>query len=288
MLLPVMVEALAALIVTLPAVTPGAEPAAELREVEQRLVAEAAQAQPGMAVGIAVQDLTTGGWAGVNADLTFVSASAAKVIWVAAAVKRRGVQPVRPLVGPIFRTSDNDAAGQVLQLIGTDKVNDFYAEVGMTHSLFVAWKDLEAPGKDPSSHDNLITARDAVTFLQRLDSGAILGPAETALMRRWLRWAPRSGEGGWLAARLPPQARALVMHKAGWLPPGCCGGEAHRNVLTELGIVQVPHGHRYAVALLTAHGARWREQAAFVERASRQLYDVVAKQGAAAQPSSVP
>ena len=63
-----------------------------------------------------------------------------------------------------------------------------------------------------------------------------------------------------------------------FLYTGCCSDDATYNTLTEVGVVQVPGGDRYAVALLARRGSDyWRRQAPFIERASCVLYRTVSQ-----------
>jgi beta-lactamase class A len=111
-----------------------------------------------------------------------------------------------------------------------------------------------------------------VDFLTRLHRGELLPQHSTAQLLEWMKLTPRSGCGGWLGTMLPPSARASLRHKAGWLPPGCCSDDARYNILNEVGLVELPDGGRYAVALLAQRGPDWPRQAFFVERASCVLY----------------
>jgi beta-lactamase class A len=121
--------------------------------------------------------------------------------------------------------------------------------------------------------DNYFTAGDAVRFLVRLDAGALLDPPKKAVLYGWLRESPRSGFGGWLGSRLPAGARASMLHKAGWLPPGCCSSTTRYNTLNEIGIVTTPTGVRYAVAILAHGGLDYAgKQVPFVEYASCAIY----------------
>ncbi|WP_257462112.1 serine hydrolase [Archangium lipolyticum] len=255
---------------------------ATLQEAVTQLAAEAALLSPGTEVAIAVRNLRTGEYAGVADEVPHVSASAAKVLWVAAALARVGTDKVAPHAGPIFRASDNEASGEVIDLIGPDAVNDWYRELGLRHTALTRWR-YGKPRQATNSPremggDNYFTARDVVEVLTRWDRGELLGGAETEALRQWMTLTPRTGCGGWMGALLPEPARVTLMHKAGWLPPGCCSDDAVYNTLTEVGVVQVPGGDRYAVALLARRGRDyWRRQAPFVERASCVLYRTVSR-----------
>lgn len=242
---------------------------------------EAPRLTPGTDLAIAVRDLATGETATLNGDVPHVSASSAKVLYVAAALKRVGLEPVAPHGDPIFRKSDNVETAAVIDLIGAEAVNDYFRELGLKHTALTTWS-VGKPRKPANSPreldgDNYFTAADVVDFLARLDSGELLPQAETDQLRAWMRLTPRKGCGGWLGTLLPPPAQEAVEHKAGWLPPGCCSSDAKYNTLTEVGLVQVPGGHRYAVAVLAEHGTDfWGLQAPFVERASCLIYRTIA------------
>ena len=253
-----------------------------LLEAVTQLSSEASELSPGTEVAIAVRNLRTGEYAGVGDEVPHVSASSAKVLWVAAAIKRAGIAKVAPHADAIFRHSDNLASGAVIDLIGPDAVNDYYRELGLKHTALTSWgfgKPRKATNS-PNEMDgnNYFTASDVVDFLARLDKGELLGAKDTATLKRWLVLTPRAGCGGWMGTLLPEPARSTLWHKAGWLPPGCCSSDEKYNTLTEIGIVQVPGGDRYAVALLARRGKDyWRRQVPFIERASCVLYRTVSK-----------
>lgn len=242
------------------------------------LAAEVGARTPGTDVGLAALDLTTGEYAGSNDLGRYVSASSPKAIWVTAAVAKAGVDAVTPIAQPIFANSDNYKARDAIDLAGgMNAINDFYAKAGMTDSSVVSWFGRTATNSpNKMDGDNYFTAKDAVTFLANLDAKKLLDAAGTAQVETWMTWSPRSGYGGWLGTLLPDAARGPMMHKAGWLPPGCCGDDATYNTLNEIGIVQVPNGHRYAVAILARRGADYDgKQAPWVERASCVIYRAV-------------
>jgi beta-lactamase class A len=243
------------------------------------LAAEASTRSPGTEVGLAALDLVTGEYAGANDTVKHVSASSPKAIWVAAALAHSGIAAVTPYAQPIFANSDNAAAGSAIDLAGgMNAVNDFYAKVGMTDSAITQWYGSRVATNSPHAmgDDNYFTAKDAITFLSGLWKGTILDATNTAKLEEWMTWSPRSGYGGWLGTSLPAAARPAMKHKAGWLPPGCCGDDATYNTLNEIGILEVPGGHAYAIAILARRGTDWSgKQAPWVERASCVVYRAV-------------
>lgn len=247
-----------------------------LQAVVDGLMAEAARLTPGTEVAIAVRDLRTGEYAAAAATEPHVSASSAKVLWVAAALKGVGLEQVAPHAEPIFRTSDNVASGAVIDLIGPDAVNDYYRSLGLKGTALTRWNygHPRTVTNSPRAmgNDNYFTAADAVDFLARLHRGELLPQRSTESLLEWMKLTPRSGCGGWLGTMLPASARATLRHKAGWLPPGCCSDDSRYNTLNDVGLVELPGGGRYAVALLAGRGPDWPRQAFFVERASCVLY----------------
>lgn len=249
----------------------------------EEISAQAASFSPGTELGIAVWNLDTGEWATVAGDTMHVSASSAKAVWVAAALDGVGVAPVAEHAGAVFRYSDNAASGAVIDLIGPDAVNRFYWDrAGMTASALTQWSygrsRVATNSPRAMGSDNYFTAADAATFLGRLGRGELwpIDDERTANLLEWMTWSPRSGYGGWLGTRLPDAARATMRHKAGWLPPGCCSSDATYNTLNEIGLVTVPDGPTYAVAILARRGNDyWGRQVRLVERASCEIYRAV-------------
>lgn len=242
------------------------------------LSAEAPARSPGTELGIAVMNLTTGEYAGAGDDVRHVSASSAKVMWVAAAM-HAGAE-VSDIAPGIFESSDNYLSGTAIDRAGgIDAVNDFYWNVAeMDHSITANWsfgRTRRASNQGVMGGDNYFTPKNVITFLSKLDRGELLG-ARTDELRTYLTWSPRSGYGGWVGTLLPAPARASMMHKAGWLPPPAY---AEYSTLNEVGIVQVPGGERYAIALLAHHGRDYDAEARMVERASCVVYRAISRDG---------
>jgi beta-lactamase class A len=252
-----------------------------LEDVVAQLGSEASARSPGTDLAIAVRDLTTGASASFRGDVKHVSASAAKVMWVAAALAAHPVADVEPYANAIFSRSDNDAAGAVIDLIGPNAINDFYQAAGMASSGFTQWSfgrsRLATNSPRAMGSDNYFTASDAVEMLARLDAGSLLAPDRTSALESWMTLSPRSGYGGWLGSLIPAEARASMMQKGGWLPPGCCSDDRVYNTLNEIGILQVPGADRYAVAIFTRRGFDfWGAEVELVEHASCAIYRAIA------------
>jgi beta-lactamase class A len=241
---------------------------------------QVARRSPGTRLSISVRVLGTNERADYQEHLPRPSASSAKAIWTAAALSKHDASAVAGDALPVFRVSDNDAAGRVIDLAGgAHAVNVFYTHAGMTDSALLHWDTGGHTRHDPAARDriggdNYFSSDDAVEFLTRLDGGKLLTASKKATLESWMTQSPNSGTGGWLAARLPEPAKSKAMHKAGWLPPECCSS----RTLNEIGIVPTASGKKYAVAILTSHGDDWYgKQAPFVEYASCVIYRAVQK-----------
>lgn len=247
-----------------------------LADAVNAIAAEAPARSPGTELGIAVFDFSTGEYAGAGDDVRHVSASSAKVLWVAAAMYAGA--SVSDIARPIFESSDNYLSGTAIDRAGgIDAVNDFYWNVvGMEKSITANWSfgaPRSASNQGLLGGDNYFTPRDVITFLTKLDKGELVGD-RTDEIRGYMTLSPRSGYGGWIGTLLPAEARAMVMHKAGWLPPPAY---AEYSTLNDVGIVRIPNGGRYAIALLAHHGNDYDAQARYVERASCVVYRTIAR-----------
>lgn len=255
-----------------------------LQAVVTSLGAKCGTASPGTACGIAVRDLTTGEHAHHRGTAPYVSASSAKTIWVAAALYDTSIADVEPHATPIFADSDNSESGLVIDLLSSpDRVNTFmWQDIGAPDSAFCSWsydKTRRATScPTPNAPSNVFTANDMAAFMTVLADGSLLGSEKSKTELQWMTLSPRTGYGGWMGTRLPPAARPKMAHKAGWLPPDVVRGRATAN---DIGVIEVPGGHSYAVALLT-EGATdidvyEGKQLPLLERASCVVYHAVAK-----------
>lgn len=254
------------------------EGTASVEEVISWLDVQVATASPGTEVSITWEDLQTGEHVSLRGETKHVSASSAKAWWVAAALDGVGIDPVAPYAPSIFTYSDNSASGSVIDLIGPDAVNDWMWNVaGMTDSALTQWSydktRIATNSPRALGSDNYMTSDDAVRFLGKLYRKEILAGARGEQLLAWLTLSPNSGTGGWLLARLPADEQASGMHKAGWLPPGCCSDDGYYNTSNEIGIVTTPAGRAYAVSIFARRGNDyWNQQVPFVEVASCALF----------------
>jgi beta-lactamase class A len=248
-----------------------------LPDAVAQISSEAASRSPGTDLAIAVMNLTTGEYAGSNDDVRHVSASSAKVLWVAAAMHAGA--DVSDIAPAIFRDSNNELSGTAIDRAGgADAVNAFLWDVvGMERSILCNWSfggvRRVASNQGQLGGDNYFTAKDLMTFMSKLDQGALVGD-RTDELRGYMKLAPDGGVGGWIPALLPGEVKPEVMHKGGWLPPPAY---PEYSTLNDVGIVQVPGGDRYGIALLARHGNDyWGAQARFVDRASWVVYRTIA------------
>jgi beta-lactamase class A len=166
----------------------------------------------------------------------------------------------------------------VIDLIGPDAVNTWMWDVaGMTSSALTQWSfdrtRVATNSPRVMGSDNYMTATDAVTFLARVYRDEILAGDEGDRLLAWMTLSPNEGLGGWIPARLPPPPQGSAMHKAGYLPPGCCGDDGYYNTANEIGIVVAPDGRAYALAILARRGTEYyARQVRFVELASCTIY----------------
>jgi beta-lactamase class A len=250
---------------------------ASIDEVLTWLDAELPARSPGTQLSITFEDLQTGYRVSLHGDTKHVSASSAKVWWVAAALDAVGVAPVAPYAPSIFKYSDNSASGSVIDLVGPNAVNTWMWDVaGMANSALTQWNYDKSRVATNSPRamggDNYMTSDDAVEFLGRVYRKQIIADDSQQLLD-WLTLSPNTGTGGWLLARLPAEVQTTGMHKGGWLPPGCCSSDAYYNTANEIGIVTTQFGRAYAVSILARRGTDfWNRQVPFVELASCVMF----------------
>jgi beta-lactamase class A len=249
--------------------------------VEHRVrdAVEALHPPAGTDWSLTFEDLQTGERVAIAGDAKHVSASSAKAWWVAAALDTTSIAAVTPYAPPIFQYSDNSAAGSVIDLVGVNEMNVWMWDVaGMTNSALTQWSydktRIATNSPRALGDDNYMTSDDAVTFLSRVYRKQILATTADQLLQ-WMTLSPNSGLGGWIPAPLPDAVAQGVMHKAGWLPPGCCSDDSYYNTSNDIGIVTVD-GHAYAIAILARRGPDYDAQTAFVEHASCVVYKAFA------------
>lgn len=250
-------------------------PSPVLAPAVAKLAGEVATRSPGTELGLAVYDFATKEYAGANDDVMHISASSAKAMWVAAALKKTSIAQVQPYARPIFEQSSNADSSSVIELAGPNYINDFYAAAGMTRSGYTQWMGGRVASNSPRAlgSDNYFTARDVVAFLRGVQGGSLLDAARNDALRTWMTWSPRTGYGGWMGTLLPSAVKATMMHKAGWLPPDCCDARS----VNEIGLIEAGAGHWLAVAILARKASDYAREQRFVEHASCVLYAAAAQ-----------
>jgi beta-lactamase class A len=263
--------------------------AVSLQAVISSLGAKCGTASPGTTCGVAVRDLTTGEYAHYRGTTPYVSASSAKAIWVAAALYDTSIADVEPHAIPVFTSSNNTQAGQVIDLLSSpERVNTFlWQDIGAPDSAFCSWNfdknrtATNCPHLTYEFPNNFFTANDMAAFMTVLHDGSLLGEAKSKKQLEWMTLSPRTGYGGWMGTHLPPAALPTMFHKAGWLPPDVVPGMAIAN---EIGVIEVPGGHPYAVAILTEGATDINvyngKQLPLLEKASCVVYHAVANDAA--------
>ena len=254
---------------------------ARLVELLDELVGIATQWNPSGRASLAVAS-ADGTVYGVNENRRHVSASAVKPLWAAAAIDLAGLEAVGPLAAQALVASNNFAAGEIIDLIGIDTVNTWSTEVaGLANTHLAAWYfgvDRRSQSViDGGSRANLTTAADLALFYARLHRNELLGPAEVAALEGWLQETSRTSVDGALLARLPTEVAGEATHKAGWLPPYCCGAEV--RLLIDAGIVPLPGGDWFTIAAVNDRGEAYNLSVQWVGLAACRVYVLLAGDG---------
>ncbi|MEM7285262.1 MAG: serine hydrolase [Actinomycetota bacterium] len=237
-----------------PTVTPTPTPDPDLTPLLEALVARVDAGDDGVVSVTVVHDSVTSVLGG---DDPVVSASAAKLYWAVAAADR-AEDPTRlsATAAAVFGWSDNDAAGRLIDAVGgVDAVNAYTSELGLDATSLSAWS--YGAGRFASDRSergtlNTTSTADLAAFLDAFASGELLDPTTRAVVEDWMRQAPddlasSAGLDGILTDALPASVAADSMHKAGWLPPGCCRSIDH--VLVAAGIVPLSDGGWFSIAV---------------------------------------
>lgn len=221
--------------------------------------------------------LSDGSVYGEGADDRVSSASAVKPLWTAAAIDAAKLETVIPLAHRTLVLSNNHVAGQMIDLAGgVDAVNIWARDVaGLEATHLSAWsfgkRRVSSLGLGPTR----TTMRDLALFYARLHQGKLSDKAGTDRLESWLRLTPRrlSYVDGALVDRLPLPIAKTVLHKTGWLPPGCCAIDA--RLIIDAGLVVLPNGEWLALALSSSKGRRYDRSVKWLGLAACRIYAVV-------------
>lgn len=267
----------------------GEDPPTHLQRVVDRLGEEASAFDRGGIIGISVMRLDTGERADFQGDRWLKAASSLKPTWLVTAIRTVGIGEVAPLFEGVFRRSSNKVGGRAIGLGGgLDAVNAFTSSFGMSGTLVVEWtfggdyRSSEYPGPHPAL--NFTTADDLVTFWRRLYQGWMLSSADTATFLDWAREERLVGYSSGLLTRLPEEVRPHVAYKMGWLPPGRTEEDEETGEIVEVdaldvligsGIVEIPGGPTYVVAIGSFGGSSWPGKVNFISYASCRIYRAI-------------
>lgn len=288
-----------------PAVTakepgPGEGAATPLQQTIDRLAVLAPEfGSTGLAAITVIRLDTQDSAAFQGADL-MKAASVTKAVWVAAALRYAGVDRVSGIaVSALFRSS-NESAGLALDIAGgIDRVNRYAHDLGLAETTVYEWgfgRDRRSrlyPG--PLRGLNTTTTDDLASFWFMVERHLALQGDERAALLEWTRGPKEELEGQRLIRRLPEEVGAISSFKMGWLPVGRTyeleddetgwGGEpgGETIVLTGgavdvgAGIVRVPGGPAFVIAIGAYDGRSWQAMTSWVEYGSCVVYSVIAE-----------
>ncbi len=216
----------AAPLAPLPGASVGYGPRRPDPTLARRLAAAAARVNG--AAGIWVHDLSTGRYAGYEADARFAAASTVKLGALAAAL-RRSPQPERGVwwydVRQIGFWSSNLGANRISTELGLAAVTDGLRRLGMTSSTYPGPYRATTAWRPPGPHNRVTTAHDLGRALYRLHAGAhgddralrLLGFSrrQAVAALRVLASAQPVGDNAGLL--VPWLGGATVVQKNGWL-----------------------------------------------------------------------
>ena len=213
-----------------------------------------------------------------------VSASAAKLYWaVAAADRTDDPTSLDRVADAVFGWSDNDQAGRLIDAAGgVDAINEYTGALGLERTSLSAWSYGDgrfASDRAERGNENLTSTDDLAGFLDAFASGQLLDPDEQAIVEAWMRVTPDDlasspGIDGLLADALPADVAADAMHKAGWLPPGCCSVIDH--VLVVGGVVPLPDGGWFTIAIAAQDTPDFAAAQAWIPVAVCEVYAALA------------
>ena len=264
-------------------------PPTRLQRVVSRLGEEANSFDRSAIIGISVVRLDTREEATYQGDRWLKAASGLKQTWLAAAIRRAGIEAVEPLAVQVFGRSSNEAGGRVIGLAGgLDAVNSFTSGLGMRGTLVVEWtaggewQAAEYPGPHPAL--NFTTTDDLAAFWRLVYEGWVFGRDDTSAFLDWGRMERARGYPSGLLTRLPEDVWDRVSFKMGWLPPGRTAVDEESGEVVEVdaldtliasGVIELPGGEAYVVAIGSFGGDSWRGKVAFVAYAACRIHETI-------------
>ena len=250
-------------------------------------------------VAVTVIRLDTNQRASLHGDELVKSASVVKPLWVAAALKRRTIEEMAGnAIGALYASSNN-AAGRVIDAAGgLDRVNRYARELGLANTVAYEWnfdfnrKSRLYPG--PLHGNNTTTTDDLARFWELTAIGwSVQGDERDALLG-WSQGFKEEGDGQRIIARLPEAVGEGSSFKMGWLPTGreyvLQEGEVgpngeqpgetiildYNSIDIGAGIIRVPGGPTYTIAVAAYDGRSWPAMTGWVEYVSCVVYSTLA------------
>lgn len=248
---------------------------------------------------ISVTRFDTASSASLRGSQLFKAASVIKPIWVAAALDHVGVDGVVNLGHAALYASSDSAAGYAIDVAGgLDRVNRWAVDRGLSDTITYEWRfDRDRRSRlypGPLRGLNTTTTDDLVDFWELVYRRWVLSREGRAAFLEWTTGHKSSVEGDRLVARLPEDVAAASAFKMGWLPVGreyelhddeggLGGGEPGDVIIFEAGavdigagLIRVPGGPAYAIAIATFNGTSWPAMTSWLEYASCAVHAALA------------
>jgi beta-lactamase class A/LysM repeat protein len=168
----------------------------------------------GARVGVAGRDLVTGQRIALAASETFPAASVAK-LWILTELYRQHHAGTRPLTEAtradlerMIVVSDNEAANQLMELVGVRGVNGTMAMLGLAATRLA---NQFGAARLSNGLINQTTPSDMLRWMELLAADEMVSPTASREIRTLLF---KAGDASKLRRGLPPEAR--LAHKSGW------------------------------------------------------------------------
>ena len=236
---------------------------------------------------VAITVVHDGAVSTMSGDEPVVSASAAKLYWtVAAAARVEDVEALAADAEAVFGWSDNEAAGRLIDAAGgIDAVNAYTDALGLDATSLSGWPygvHRVASDRADRGTENLTSTADLAGFLAALASGALLDADSQSEVEAWLRRTPDDlasspGLDALVTDRLPGVVAAETMHKAGWLPPGCCRALDH--VVVAAGVVPLGEDAWFSIAAAAQDAPDFTQTARWISEVVCEVYGALSGQG---------
>lgn len=246
-----------------PAAGGQAAPAPRPADLATRVQAEARRVGgPKVRLGVAALNLATGERLQVRAAESFPSASVMKLPILVELERQTSTgalawsDSLRLQAAQMMVISDNQAANQLYERLGEQRINQTLAGLGLAstriENRFADARAAAEPG------GNRTTPADMARLLELIATDRAISPKASADIRGYLE---RNADRSKLARLLPSGTR--VAHKSGW----------YDGVANDVGIVTAPSGARWVIAVFTEGTADSEVGNQAVAVVSRAVYD---------------